>query len=76
MDSKEKEFWKDLIWGESQHTEFLKKYKDQWVAVKDKKVVAFGDDLSEVERIAKKKTGEEDVPVLFVDCGDCIYGQN
>lgn len=75
MELKEKQFWDDLMWGENQHTEFLKKYKDQWVAVKNKKVVAFGDDLSEVERIAKQKTGE-DVPVVFVDCGECIYGQN
>ena len=75
MDLKEKEFWDDLIWGESQHTEFLKKYKDQWVAVKNKKVVAFGEDLSKVKQIARQKTGEEEIPVVFVDCGWHIYGQ-
>ncbi len=76
MDLEEKKFWDDLIWGESQHTEFLKKYRDQWVAVKDKKVVAFGDNLAKVKQSARQKTREQEIAVVYVDCGEHIYGQN
>ena len=76
MNKKEKRCWDDLMWGESQHTEFLAKYRDQWVAVKNKKVVAFGDNLAKVKQSARQKTGEQEIPVVYVDCGEHIYGQN
>ncbi len=70
-----KEYWEDLRWGERNHTEFLKTYKDQWVAVLNKKVVAAGVNLKCVEEEAQRKTGKAEIPVLYVDCGEHIYVQ-
>lgn len=70
------EFWEDLRWGESHHTQLLSKYKDLWVAIKNKEVISFGSDLSKVKMEARAKTGKEDVPVLFVECGEHIYAQS
>ena len=70
-----REFWEDLHWGERHHTELLRSYRDQWVAILNKKVVAAGENLAQVEKEAKEKTGNDMVPVVFVDCGEHIYGQ-
>lgn len=48
-----KEFWEDLKWGENHNTEFLKKYRDQWVAIENKKVIASGNNLENVEKQSK-----------------------
>ncbi len=69
-----KEFWEDLKWGEASHTQLLNRYRDQWVAISNKEVVASGENLEKVEKEAKKKTGK-DVPVVFVECGEHIYVQ-
>ena len=66
------EFWDDLKWGERQHTKFLDNYRDKWVAISNKKVVAFGENLEQVEKEAKQKTGKE-VPVIFIEGGEHIY---
>jgi hypothetical protein len=67
-----KEFWEDQKWGFKHYSELVRKYPDQWVAIRDKKVVASGD-LAEVELEAKRKTGKEDIPVIFVESGSHIY---
>ncbi len=71
-----KEFWDDFEWAESHHTELAKKYPDLWVAVVDKKVVAYGNNLSEVKKEALKKTWKTEIAVFFVDTGEHIYGAN
>lgn len=68
-----KEFWDDQQWGFQHHSDLLDKYKDKWVAIVGKKVVSAGKDLGKVEEEAKLKTGREEVPVLFVECGAHIY---
>ena len=75
MQKATQEFWDDFKWGEKQHTEFLKRYRDRWVAIQNKEVVAFGSNLEQVEKEAKQKTGK-DVPVIFVEGGEHIYGQS
>lgn len=72
MEKASKEFWDDLKWGEKHHTEFLKKYRDKWVAIKNKKIVASGNNLAKVEEEAKERTGEKWVPVTFVEGGERI----
>lgn len=67
------EFWEDQQWGFQHHTELLPKYKDQWIAIANKKVVSFGIDLGKVEGEAKKITGKDEVPVMFVECGAHLY---
>ncbi len=69
-----KKFWNDLKWARTHHTQLLKKYKDMWVAIFNRKVVASGKNLEKVENEAKKKTGMLDIPVMFVECGAHIYG--
>ncbi len=70
------EFWEDLRWGESHHTQLLSRYKDLWIAIQNKEVISSGSDLSKVKMEARAKTGREDVPVLFVECGEHIYEQS
>ncbi|MDI6709006.1 MAG: DUF5678 domain-containing protein [Candidatus Thermoplasmatota archaeon] len=77
MRSKEKTseaFWRDLNWARRNHTKLLEKYVDMWVAVVDKKVIAFGRNLGKVEEEARRKSKRDDFPVMFVECGEHIYG--
>lgn len=68
-------FWNDLKWARNHHTDLLKKYRDKWIAVLNRRVVSFGTNLEKVEEQAKKKTGILDIPVMFVECGAHIYAQ-
>lgn len=72
----DEQFWNDLFWGESQHTQFLENYRDQWVAIREQKVVAHGEDLAKVEQEARLKTGCKEIPVVFVESGKYIYVQS
>lgn len=75
MSTVSKEFWDDWRWGHAHHTELLKEHRDEWVAIFHKEVVASGINLAQVEKKAKEKTGTEQLPVLFIDCGEHLYGQ-
>ena len=68
-----KEFWEDQQWGFQHHSELLDKYKDEWIAIVDKKVISAGHDLRKVKEKAREKTGRREIPVLFVECGAHIY---
>lgn len=76
MQKATKEFWDDFRWGEQHQSEFLKKYRDRWVAIQNKKIIAAGSNLAQVEQEARRKTGKEWVPVLFVEGGEHIYVQS
>ncbi len=65
-------FWDDQEWGFRHHTKLLEKYRDEWVAMVNKEVVAAGKDLGKVEKEAKRKTGR-DPAVMFVESGSHIY---
>ncbi len=67
-------YWEDLRWGEMHHGELLKQHRDKWVAIKNKKIVACGTNLAEVRKEAIQKTGETQIPFLYIDCGEHIYG--
>ncbi|MFQ6062780.1 MAG: DUF5678 domain-containing protein [Methanosarcinales archaeon] len=69
-----KQFWEDLKWGRKHRSELLMQYPDQWIAIDNKKVISAGKSLSAVEEEAKKKTKKKQIPLLFIDCGDHIYG--
>jgi len=71
-----KEFWDDMRWGREHRSELLDKYTNQWVAIVDKKVISSGKDLSKVEEEAKWKTHKKQIPTLFIDSGEHIYGQS
>jgi hypothetical protein len=61
------EFWEDRDWAFDNYPEWMRKYPDQWIAVVDKKVVAAGKDIGEIERIAREKTGRKYFPVIYVE---------
>jgi len=42
-------FWDDQEWGFRHQTKLLETYRDVWVAIVDKAVVAAGKDLGKVE---------------------------
>jgi len=67
------EFWDDQQWGLNHHSDLISQYKDQWIAIVNKKVVSSGEDLGKVEEEAKRKTGKKEIPVFFVECGAHIY---
>lgn len=68
-----KEFWEDIDWAYDHLAELSQMYPNQWVAVVNKKVVAFGKVVGEVKRIAKEKTGKSDVPVILAERGIHVY---
>jgi len=72
MQEMTREFWDDLEWAESNHTELAKRYPDLWVAIVNKSVVSYGKNLSEVKKEAAQKTGKSQIAVFFVDTGEHI----
>lgn len=76
MRSKErtpKAFWTDLNWARRNHGKLLEKYADMWIAIVNRKVIAFGKNLKTVEEEAKIRSKRADFPVMFVECGEHIY---
>ena len=69
----EKHFWPDLRWAREHHSDLLERYRDQWIAVYNKKVIAHGESGEHVEREAKKKAGNNSFPLYYVDSGSNIY---
>ena len=68
-----KRFWEDLKWAREHHGELLKNYKNQWIAVVNKKVVSAGNDLCKIEEEAKWKTNKKFIATMFIDGGN-LYG--
>ena len=68
MGKEAEQFWGDMQWGEDNYIELVKKYPDQWVAIANKKVVAFGGSLRDIEIEAERKTNKKNgiVPTIFV----------
>lgn len=68
-----KEYWKDSRWAHAHIAEIAKEYPNLWVAIVDKKVVAAGKVIAEVERTAQEKTGRKDFPVILAERGIHVY---
>jgi len=67
------EYWEDSKWASDHFTEIVKDYPNQWVAIVDKKVVAAGRTIAEVEKAATEKTGRDEFPVYLAEKGVCVY---
>ncbi len=76
MEKIPKEFWDDMKWGREHRSELLDEYVNQWIAIVDKKVISAGKDLAKVKEEAKWKTHKKQIPTLFIDSGEHIYGQS
>jgi len=68
-----KEYWEDSDWALEHSSEISQKYPNQWVAVVNKRVVAAGKVIAEVEKIAEEKTGRKEFPVIFAEKGIHVY---
>ena len=68
-----KRFFDDMDWVDKNYTELQKKYKDKWVAVVNKEVICSGTNLQKVREEAAKKTGMNEIVLIFVECGSHIY---
>lgn len=55
--------------------EFYRKYQNMWIAIADKKVIAFGENMRQVKQEAARKTGkaEEEIPVKFIESIGSIF---
>jgi hypothetical protein len=61
------DFWEDHKWALEHYSELREKYADMWVAIAGKKVVAFGENLTdEREESIRRKIGRPFV-TLFVE---------
>jgi hypothetical protein len=67
------EYWEDSKWASEHFTEIVKEYPNQWVAIVDKKVVAAGRTIAEVEKKATEKTGRDEFPIYFAERGIRVY---
>lgn len=68
-----KRFWEDSRWAHEHFGELQKKYLEKWVAIVNKKVAGVGEDGDIARRIARRKTGIKEIPVVFVESGQNIY---
>ena len=71
-----KEFWDDLDWADAHMDEISAAYPDQWVAIVDRRVVASGPVLADVESRAKALTGRAEFPVLYAESGIRVYAHH
>jgi len=62
-----------MRWGEENYAQLQKKYKDKWVAILQKKIISHGENMEEVETEAKRISGREYIPVIFIESGAAIY---
>lgn len=67
------EYWEDSRWAHDHMSDLAEKYPNLWVAVVNKKVVATGKVISEVERIVQEKTGRVEFPVILAEKGIRVY---
>lgn len=67
------EFWEDQEWALDQYEVFMKKYPYRWIAVVNREVVAAEKDPVKAREVAKKKTGRQHIPVLFIEGHFHVY---
>lgn len=74
LTQKEKQYLADLHY-DGEGDEFYRKYQNMWIAVVNKQVVAYGENLRRVEEEASRKTGKpkEDIAVKFVESIGAIF---
>jgi hypothetical protein len=73
LTKKERQYLSDLHYN-GKGDEFYQKYQNMWIAVVNKKVIACGESLREVEE-ASRKTGKSpnEIPVKFIESIGTIF---
>ena len=64
-----KEYWEDNEWADEHIGEIAEAHPNLWVAVVDKKVVAWGKVIADVRTVAQEKTGRAHFPIVFAERG-------
>ena len=67
-----KRFWDDKEWIFAHYSELLRTYRNMWIAVLNKKIIAASPNLGKVEEI-KAKIGKKHIPVIFLEDGSHVY---
>ena len=67
------EYWEDSKWASEHYGEIVKEYPNQWVAIVDKKVVATGRTIAEVEKAGMEKSGRDEFPIYLAEKGLRVY---
>lgn len=73
MEKIEQIFWDDDNRIRNHMGELQEKYREKWVAVVNKKVAAVAEGPETARKIAREKTGEKQIPVIFVESGENLY---
>ena len=68
-----REYWEDSRWAHDHMSDLAEEYPNLWVAVVDKRVVAAGKVIGEVEKIAEEKTGRTEFPIILAEKGLRVY---
>ena len=67
------EYWEDSKWASEHFTAIVREYPNQWVAIVDKKVVAAGRTIAEVEKKGTERTSRDEFPIYFAERGIRVY---
>jgi hypothetical protein len=68
------DFWQNRQWMLEHYNELASQYADKWITAIKGKVIAAGNSIKEVEKIAKKIVGKKHIPIMFMEKGVHVYG--
>ena len=69
-----KRYWQDQQWAFGHYPELVKRYKNRWVAVVDRRVVAASKSSVKAQEQARAKTGRQlPIAVVYVETGRHVY---
>lgn len=68
-----KRFWDDKKWARKHMVELQRRYMEKWIAVVNEKVEAVADGPEDARKMAEKKTGLKQIPVIFIESGQNLY---
>ena len=69
-----KSYWQDQRWALDHYPDLVKRYRDRWVAVVNRRVVAASKSSVKAQEQARAKTGRRlPIAVVFVETGRHVY---
>ena len=69
-----KSYWQDQRWAFAHYPDLVKRYRDRWVAVVNRRVVAASKSSVNAQKQARAKTGRQlPIAVVYVETGRHVY---
>ena len=69
-----KSYWQDQRWALAHYPDLVKRYRDRWVAVVNRRVVAASKSSVNAQKQARAKTGRQlPIAVVYVETGRHVY---